>query len=408
MSSVNLFGEETRPKIRKVKSAITANPVAPPDDSDVAEPDSAGDHIAVAIEAAPEKSASAQATHGPEVHAPALGHDMLGVEAVSDRSRAGDDSATGVTNELEDGPPPIITHAVASNPERAEVGVPFTVPYASLTVADDNPWGSDVTDDEAFRRVLAVASVPADLAPMLVVRCDNGWGIVGDPAALIAVARLHENNPHLAAIEIPVREVTGSEAAIVLHTAREALGGRPFKNMRRARLALKIRETEGLNGKAVAAQLCLNGSGVTRDLQAARMEREHPVFARILTSPSDAPVSYYTGLRAHADMQASPDKAMTALVAAAGKLVKTGKTFTATEAKAALGVKKTSARSASSGSATTLKTSGYLESAVLERTTKGTARLIVSLPADSLADDKRVALLETWLAAAAPLFGNAS
>ena len=285
---------------------------------------------------------------------------------------------------------------------RAQVGEVFMAPLGSIVIAPGNPWGADAADNEAFRRILTIASNPRELEPLLVVRSGNGWSVVGDPAGLVAIGRVHEGNPALTSMELPLREVTGTKAAIVLHTARQALGGRSFKDMRRARLSLALCETEGLNGKAIAAQLGLHTSGTTRDIKAARMEREHPVLSQILTCPSDAPVSYYTEIRNYAEMQPSPDKAMATIVASAGKLAKAGLLFTPSAAKVALTISKAK-DSVGTSKRTSIKTSKSFEGAFLEQTRDGAVRLTVSFPTSAVSDDKRIALLESWLASASPL-----
>lgn len=297
-------------------------------------------------------------------------------------------------------------HATAT---AVTLSAPFTASVGALTIALNNFWSTDVNPrDEAYRRILATARVPADLDPVLVVRSGNGWAIIGDPVALIAVKELHKGSPDLDTIEVPAVEVSGSHAAILLHTARVAIGGRLLRNMRRARLALLMCETDGLSRSAMAEVLQIHGSSATRDLKAARMEREHPALAQILLQPSDAPVSYYTELRAHADDQATPEKAMAGIVAAAGRLAKAGRQFSATEAKAALGVVKPPRAEpkpeAAAGPRRMLAAAGPAREAAVEQAGNA-VKLTLLFPANAVFDEQAAAL-ERWLAATAPIEGS--
>lgn len=291
-----------------------------------------------------------------------------------------------------------------NSPPRAHVDDVQFVSAGSLNISSQNFWSSDIIENADFARLLAVARTPTDLEPMLVIPEANGWAIVGDPSPLLAVQKLHPSPDDQSSIQLPVRQILGTEAAIVFHTAEQALRGRPFKNIRRARLALRVCETEGLEGKMVAARLGLDASGTSRDLKAARMEREYPALAEMLVNPSEAPVSYYNDMRDFADRQPAPDRAMADLVAAAKRLVKAGKRFKPAEAKLALKITKP-AKAGGAGTSAALRRDITVGAgtATVEADPNGATRLILALPACAEPFDDQVRKLQLWLNSASPL-----
>ncbi|MDE0879135.1 MAG: hypothetical protein OSB00_10805 [Sphingomonas bacterium] len=319
----------------------------------------------------------------------------------ADGTRAGSDvsgSGTGASSSPVDPDP---------NPPSA--GDPFDVtvtrrmvPFASLSIAPDNPWGTDIRDDESYRHLRAMAASPDSTPPLLVEAKDNGWAIIGDPATYIAFAKQAGFSQ-----EMPVRveELTGTPAAKLLYLGVQALGTRPMRYMRRARYSLRVCELDNAEGKEIAKRLGIHSSGTSRDLKAARLERQFPAFAHILATPSDAAVTYYLDIVSHADAQAFPEKALGALAARAVKIAKKGEKLSTTEAKLALGIVKPSTPKEKLETAVesrVLEAAAGAAAAALEQSADGKyLRLVLTYAAGTAPFDKRAAEFQSWLTAMA-------
>ena len=339
----------------------------------------------------PEASASDSAPERDEIVAPEA------TDADAARTNAGEDVSRGAT---------VPSSLNGSDEKPSSAGGSFEVTitkrmvsFASLSIAPDNPWGADIREDESYRHVLAMTASSASTPPLLVQARGNGWAIIGDPAAYIAWTKQEGFNQEAL---VAVEEVTGTATAILYHIGVLALGTRQFRFMRRARYSLSLCELDNAQGKEIAKKLDIHSSGTSRDLKAARLERQYPAFAHILANPSDAAVSYYSSILSYADEQAFPEKALAALAARAAKIAKKDQGLSTTAAKLALGIVKPSKPKGEPEMGFTsrpLEAAAGASSAALEQSADGTQlRLVLTYAVGTSTLEERAAEFQSWLA----------